>query len=106
MPAWSTAGVDALGWTLFFAAKDYDAGLFLVNAAGCAKTLYPLATLLGASDSPVRERAWIALGTHAATLVTLEFLEAPRLEYPNDLRPPPGWLRDGLCLSVLTGGSW
>ncbi len=85
--AWSTAGVDALGWTLFFASKDYDAGLFLVNAAGIAKTLYPVVTLLGASDSPVRERAWIAVGTHAATLLTLELLGRPALSIQTSLGP-------------------
>jgi hypothetical protein len=84
---WSTAGVDALGWTLFFAAKDYDAGLFLVNAAGCAKTLYPVATLLGASDHLVRERAWIAVGTHGATLLTLEWLGRPALSIQTTLGP-------------------
>jgi hypothetical protein len=84
---WSTAGVDALGWTLFFAAKDYDAGLFLVNAAGCAKTLYPVVTLLGASDHSVRERAWIAVGTHTATLLTLEWLGRPALSIQTTLGP-------------------
>jgi hypothetical protein len=85
--AWSTAGVDALGWTLFFAAKDYDAGLFLVNLAGCAKTLYPVVTLLGASDSTTRERAWIAVGTHTATLLTLELLGRPALSIQTSLGP-------------------
>jgi hypothetical protein len=85
--AWSTAGVDALGWTLFFAAKDYDAGLFLVNLAGFAKTLYPVVTLLGASDSPTRERAWIAVGTHSATLLTLELLGRPALSIQTSLGP-------------------
>jgi hypothetical protein len=93
--AWSTAGVDALGWTLFFAAKDYDAGLFLVNAAGCAKTLYPVVTLLTASDSQVRERAWIAVGTHAATLLTLELLGRPALNIQTALGPR----QDGLGLA-------
>ena len=94
--AWSTAGVDSLGWTLFFAAKDYDAGLFFVNLAGCAKTLYPVVTLLGASDSPVRERAWIAVGTHAATLLTLELLGRPALSIQTSLGPR----RDGEGLAV------
>jgi hypothetical protein len=84
---WSTAGVDALGWTLFFAAKDYDAGLFLVNAAGCAKTLYPVVTLLRASDPSVRERAWVAVGTHAATLLTLEILGRPALNIQTAIGP-------------------
>ncbi|HJT23822.1 MAG TPA: hypothetical protein VJ873_04560, partial [bacterium] len=61
---WTSAGVDALGWSLFFAANDYDAGLFLVNTDGIGKTLYPVITLLGASDNAVRDRAWIAVGTH------------------------------------------
>src|SRR5271157_2114738 len=65
---WSCAGVDALGWGLFFTTNDYDAGLFFVNTAGLAKTLYPVATLLSATDSKVRERAWIAVGTHTATI--------------------------------------
>ncbi len=74
----STAGVDALGWTLFVAG-DYDAGLKFVNLAGLAKTAYPIATLLWATDTGTRQRAWIALGTHALTLVTLEFLGRPAL---------------------------
>lgn len=85
--AWSAAGVDALGWTLVLAANDYDAGLFLVNADGIAKTLYPVATLLGATDPAVRERAWIAVGTHAATLVTLEILGRPALNVQTALGP-------------------
>ncbi len=93
---WSTAGVDALGWTLFFAANDYDAGLFLVNTAGLAKTLYPVATLLGASDSAVRERAWIAVGTHTATLLTLELLGRPALNVQTSLGPS----RDGYGVSL------
>ena len=84
---WTTAGVDAIGWTLFFAAKDYDAGLFLVNAAGDAKTLYPLVTLLGARDPAVRERAWIAVGTHTATLLTLELLGRPALSIQTSMGP-------------------
>ena len=71
--AWSTAGVDALGWSVFFAGRDADAGLKLVNLAGWAKTAYPVATLIWVSDSTVRIRAWIAAGTHAATCTnTLE----------------------------------
>jgi hypothetical protein len=92
---WSTAGVDALGWTLFFAANDYDAGLFLVNTTGLAKTLYPVVTLLGASDSDVRERAWIAVGTHAATMITLGFLGRPALSVKTSLGPS----RDGIGLA-------
>ena len=63
----STAGVDALGWSLVLF-KD-PAGLFFVNLAGLAKTGYPLVTLLASSDEPTRERAWVSLGTHAATLL-------------------------------------
>ncbi|HVZ79848.1 MAG TPA: hypothetical protein VHE12_03505 [bacterium] len=92
---WSTAGVDALGWGLFLAAKDYDAGLFLVNAAGDAKTLYPVATLLWAPEPPVRERAWIALGTHTATLLALELLGRPALSIQTTQGPH----RDGMGLS-------
>jgi hypothetical protein len=97
--AWSTAGVDSLGWTLFFAAKDYDAGLFLVNAVGCAKTLYPVVTLLGASDSSVRERAWIAVETHAATLLTLELLGRPALSIQTSLGPR----QDGVGVAYALG---
>jgi hypothetical protein len=75
----STAGVDALGWTLLIGAGDYDAGLKFVNLAGLAKTAYPIATLLWANDTGTRQRAWIALGTHTLTLVTLEFLGRPAL---------------------------
>jgi hypothetical protein len=92
---YSTAGVDALGWTLFFTANDYDAGLFLVNTAGLAKTLYPVATLLGASNPTVRDRAWIAVGTHTATLLTLELLGRPSLAIQATLGPR----RDGVGLS-------
>jgi hypothetical protein len=75
----STAGVDALGWTLLAAANDYDAGLKFVNLAGMAKTIYPVVTLLAAKDEGTRERAWIAVGTHSATLLTLQFLGQPAL---------------------------
>ena len=91
----STAGVDALGWTLFFAANDYDAGLFLVNTAGLAKTVYPLVALLGASDEGIRERAWIAVGTHTVTLVTLAFLGKPALSVQTSMGPT----RDGCGIS-------
>ena len=91
----STAGVDALGWTLFFAANDYDAGLFLVNTAGLAKTLYPVVTLLGTSDQGVRERAWIALGTHTVTLAALALLGKPALSVQTSMGPT----RDGCGVS-------
>jgi len=91
--AWSAAGVDALGWTLLAAKGDYS-GLFLVNLAGIGKTAYPIFTLLGASEDAVRERAWIALGTHAATLVTLEILGRPALSIQYTMGPR----RDGVGL--------
>jgi len=84
---WTSAGVDALGWGLFFAANDYDAGLFLVNVDGIGKTLYPVITLLGASDSAVRERAWIAVATHTVTITTLELLGRPALSVQTSLGP-------------------
>ncbi|SRR5579871_2495682 len=92
---WTSAGVDALGWGLFFAANDYDAGLFLVNIDGIGKTVYPVVTLLGASDPGVRERAWIAVGTHTVTITTLELLGRPALSVQTSLGPS----HDGLGLS-------
>lgn len=76
---WTTAGVDALGWGLLVTTGDYDAGLKFVNLAGMAKTIYPVVALLASQDQPTRERAWIALGTHTATLLTLQFLGQPAL---------------------------
>jgi hypothetical protein len=73
-----TAGVDALGWGWMALSPDYTS-LFLVNAAGIAKTVYPAVVLFTSSDTPSRTRAWIALGTHAITLVTLEALGRPEL---------------------------
>ena len=75
---WTTAGVDALGWSLVLAAQS-EAGLKLVNLAGIAKTVYPVTAVLWTSDEAVRQRAWIALGTHALSLVTLELLGRPSL---------------------------
>ncbi len=75
---YSTAGVDALGWGWMVFSPDYT-GLFLINAAGIAKTVYPTVVLLSSSDSPSRDRAWIALGTHALTLFSLEVLGQPEL---------------------------
>jgi len=75
---YSTAGVDALGWGWLVFSPDYT-GLFLVNAAGIAKTIYPVTELLGSSDPPSRNRAWITLGTHALTLLSLEALGRPEL---------------------------
>lgn len=96
--AWSTAGVDALGWTLFLASGDYDgnvAGLFFVNTAGLAKTFYPVVTLLWAPEPAVKERAWIALGTHTATLLSLELLGKPALSVQSAMGPH----QDGLGLA-------
>jgi len=67
-----------LGWTILATNGDYS-GLFFVNLAGIGKTLYPVVTLLAARDGDTRDRAWIALGTHTATLVTLGFLGQPAL---------------------------
>jgi hypothetical protein len=75
---WSTAGVDTLGWTILLTRKEYS-GLFFVNVAGIAKTVYPVVQLLASSDSDTRSRAWIALGTHTATLISLELLGKPAL---------------------------
>ncbi len=74
----TTAGVDALGWGWLAFSPDYT-GLFFVNAAGISKTVYPAVVLLASSDPQIRNRAWIALGTHACTLLTLEFLGRPEL---------------------------
>jgi hypothetical protein len=74
----SVAGVDALGWGWMAFSPDYTS-LFLVNVAGIAKTVYPAVVLLSSSDAPSRNRAWIALGTHTVTLVTLEALGRPEL---------------------------
>ena len=95
---WSTAGVDALGWGILAARAD-DSGLFLVNLAGISKTLYPVVTLLASHDQPTRERAWIALGTHTATLVSLELLGRPALSVNTALGPR----RDGLGLTLAMG---
>lgn len=89
----STAGVDALGWILLVTSRD-NAGLFLVNTAGIAKTVYPVAALLGASDPGIRQRAWIALGTHTATLLGLELLGKPALSIQSSMGPR----QDGLGL--------
>ena len=59
----------------------------LVNIAGISKTVYPLATLLWASDGPTRERALVALCTHTATLLTLELLGRPALSINTSMGP-------------------
>ena len=90
---WSTAGVDALGWSLIVTTHDYS-GLFFVNLAGIAKTVYPVGELLWSSDPGIHERAWIALGTHTLTLVSLEFLGRPALSIQS-----MGPNRDGIGLA-------
>jgi hypothetical protein len=94
---WSTAGVDALGWGILAVSAD-DSGLFLVNLAGISKTVYPVVTLLAARDNDTRSRAWVALGTHTATLLSLEFLGRPGLAVNTALGPrQDGW---GLTLAM------
>ncbi len=75
--AWSTAGVDALGWGIVAIPRRYS-GLFLVNMAGVAKTVYPVVRLSD-GDCPleVRRRAWVSVGTHTGTLLLLKFLGKP-----------------------------
>jgi hypothetical protein len=77
--AWSTAGVDALGWgTILFTGKY--SGLFLVNVAGLSKTVYPLVRLAdGDVPMDIRRRAWRAVGTHAGTLLLLKALGKPAI---------------------------
>ena len=91
---WSIAGVDAVGWTITLAAHDYEGrvtGLFFVNLAGIAKTVYPAAALLWASDKGTQERAWIALGTHTISLLTLELLGKPALSVQSMGPRGDGW---------------
>jgi hypothetical protein len=83
---WSTAGVDTLGWGILVFSGD-NSGLFMVNLAGISKTVYPVVTLLATHDADTRSRAWIALGTHAATLLSLEFLGHPGLSVSTALGP-------------------
>jgi hypothetical protein len=73
-----TAGVDALGWTIL-AAKGKYSGMFLVNFAGLAKTVYPLVILGGKPDREVKRRAWASVGTHAGTLLWLKIWGKPAL---------------------------
>jgi len=84
--AWSIAGVDAIGWSVYLVSGD-EAGMKLVNMAGVAKTVYPMAALLWASDTPMQDRAWIGLGAHMVTLVTLELLGRPALSINTSLGP-------------------
>jgi len=93
---WSTAGVDALGWTILATSGDYS-GLFFVNLAGIAKTVYPVVTLLTTQDSNTQTRAWIALGTHTVTLVTLSLLGQPALSVQSFVPRRGG---EGLALAM------
>ncbi len=87
--AWSTAGVDALGWGVVVFAKKYP-GLVLVNVAGIAKTVYPIVRLAnGGTPMEIRRRAWASVGTHAATLVMLKFLSKPAVSV-HSYAPPSG----------------
>lgn len=70
--AWTTAGVDAFGWGLIVAGSRE--GLFLVNLANTVKLLYPIVRLAGSAPPEIEHRAWVSLGTHAATLLTLHWL--------------------------------
>ncbi len=75
--AWSTAGVDALGWGIVAFARRYP-GLFLVNMAGLSKTVYPVVRLAdGDVPMEVRRRAWVSVGTHAGTLLFLKWVGKP-----------------------------
>jgi hypothetical protein len=71
------AGVDALGWGLIAAKKN--AGLFLINFAGAAKTVYPAAKLLGKPPRDVKRRAWWGVGAHAFTFLWLKVWSRPGL---------------------------
>ena len=93
---WSTAGVDGLGWTILATSGDYS-GLFFVNLAGIAKTVYPVVTLLASSDSDTQTRAWIALGTHTVTLITLGLLGQPALSVQSFVPRRGG---EGLALAM------
>ncbi len=95
---WSTAGVDALGWGILAVSAD-DSGLFLVNLAGISKTVYPVVTLLASRDNDTKSRAWIALGTHTATLLSLELLGHPGLSVNTALGPR----QDGTGLMLAMG---
>ena len=86
--AYPTAAVDLLGWGLV-AAKKYP-GLFCVNLAGVAKTVYPVVILCGKPTREVKLRAWISLGTHAATLLWLKAWSKPALRVESAFRSPDG----------------
>jgi hypothetical protein len=86
--AYPTAAVDLLGWGLV-AARQYP-GLFCVNMAGVAKTVYPVVILCGKPTREVKHRAWISLGTHAATLLWLKVWSKPALRVESSLGPSGG----------------
>jgi hypothetical protein len=73
-----TAGVDVLGWTIL-AVKGKYSGMFLVNFAGVAKTVYPLVILGGKPDREKKQRAWISVGTHAGSILWLKIWGKPAL---------------------------
>ena len=73
-----TLGVDALGWTILATSGKYS-GMFLVNFAGIAKTVYPLVILGGKPTREVKHRAWVSVGTHAGTLLWLKCWGKPAL---------------------------
>jgi hypothetical protein len=75
---YSAAGVDALGWGIVAAKRRYS-GMFLVNFAGVAKTVYPLVILGGKPDREIKRRAWVSVGTHAGTLIWLRVWGKPGL---------------------------
>ena len=83
-----TAGVDALGWSIV-ALKGKYSGMFLVNLAGVAKTLYPGVILAGKPDREKKHRAWVSLGTHAGTLLWLKIWSKPALAVTS-WSPDPG----------------
>ena len=76
--AYPTAAVDLLGWGIV-ALKHRYSGMFLVNMAGLAKTVYPLARLAGKPDRDIRRRAWVSVGTHAGSLLWLKLWSKPEL---------------------------
>jgi hypothetical protein len=86
--AYPTLAVDALGWGMVAAGK-YP-GLFCVNLAGLAKTVYPAVILCGKPNRDVKRRAWISLGTHAGTLLWLKLWGKPALKVESAYHPPDG----------------
>ena len=87
--AWSTAGVDTLGWGIILTTGRYS-GLFFVNLAGVSKTVYPVVRLAdGDAPMDVRRRAWTSVGTHAGTLLLLSLLGKPAVSVQS-WAPPEG----------------